>query len=152
EKWIRIFTFLSKEEIERILEEHKKDAGKRLLQKRLAEEVTKFVHGDAALAEAITTTEKLFANQHAPAEDLSIEDLETMEGVIKSGFAKEKIANGIDIVSFLAESCIFSSKGEARKMVQGGGISINRKKVENEKLIVESSSLLHDKYILVQKG
>ncbi|HET6996402.1 MAG TPA: S4 domain-containing protein, partial [Chitinophagaceae bacterium] len=130
----------------------KQDAGKRTLQKRLAEEITRFVHGGEELAKAVETTEKLFANQHASAESLSVEDLEGMQGVIKSDFAKEKIVTGIDIVSFLAETNIFPSKGEARKTVQGGGVSINRKKVENEKLKIESSLLLHDQYILVQKG
>ena len=149
---IRIFTFLSKSEVETILSNHKKDAGKRILQKRLAEEITIFVHGKNELTKAIETTEKLFTNQNAPAESLSIEDLEGMEGVVKSDFAKEKITNGIDIVSFLAETNIFTSKGEARKTVQGGGVSINRKKVESEKLKVESSLLLHNQYILVQKG
>ena len=81
-----------------------------------------------------------------------MEDLEGMDGIIKSDFAKGKIETGIDIVSFLAETNIFSSKGEARKTVQGGGVSINRKKVESEKLKIESSLLLHDQYILVQKG
>jgi tyrosyl-tRNA synthetase len=152
EKWIRIFTFLTQPEINTMLEVHKQDAGKRLLQKRLAEEVTKFVHGDAALADAIATTEKLFANQSAPAESLSVEDLESMEGVVKIEFAKDKIAAGLDVVSFLAETAIFPSKGEARKLVQGGGVSINRKKVDNVQFAIETSLLLHDKYLLVQKG
>lgn len=152
EKWIRIFTFLNQEDINTLLNEHKKDAAKRVLQKKLAEEVTNFVHGDAALAEAIATTEKLFSNQSAPAESLSVEDLEGMEGMVRSNFPKEKISAGIDIVSFLAETNIFSSKGEARKMVQGGGVSINRKKVETVDLKVENSLLLHNKYLLVQKG
>ena len=152
EKWIKIFTFLTQSEINTILEEHKQDAGKRLLQKRLAEEVTKFVHGDTALADAITTTEKLFANQSAPAESLSIEDLENMEGVVKIEFAKDKITAGIDVVSFLAETAIFPSKGEARKLVQGGGVSINRKKIDNVQFVIENSLLLHNKYLLVQKG
>ena len=152
EKWIKIFTFLTQSEINSILEEHKKDAGKRLLQKRLAEEVTKFVHGEVALIDAVTTTEKLFANQSASAESLSIEDLEDMEGVVKIDFAKEKIDTGIDVVSFLADTTIFPSKGEARKTVQGGGVSINRKKVEGIELKVDASLLLHNKYLLVQKG
>jgi len=152
EKWIKIFTFLSSGDIETILADHKKDAAKRFLQKRLAEEITKFVHGKDELAKAIETTEKLFANQNASAESLSVEDLEGMDGVVKSDFAKEKIVTGIDIVSFLAETNIFPSKGEARKTVQGGGVSINRKKVESEKLKIESSLLLHNRYILVQKG
>lgn len=152
EKWIKIFTFLSKAEIETILSEHSKDPGQRMLQKRLAEEITAFVHGKEELAKAIETTQKLFANQTAPAESLSIEDLEGMEGIVKSDFANDKIAGGIDVVSFLAETNIFPSKGEARKTVQGGGVSINRKKVENVQMTVDSSLLLHGKYILVQKG
>ena len=152
EKWIRIFTFLDQKEINSIIEEHKKDAGKRLLQKRLAEEVTQFVHGADELHKAIETTEKLFLNQTAPAESLSVEDLEGMNGVVKIEFAKDKISAGIDIVSFLAEAKIFPSKGETRKMVQGGGVSINRRKVEDVAMKVDGSLLLHDKYILAQKG
>lgn len=152
QKWIRIFTFLPKDEIESLLDEHQKDPGKRHLQKKLAEEVTRFVHGNEELTHAIATTQKLFANQTAPAESLSVEDLEGMQGVIKSDFAKEKISAGIDIVSFLAETNIFPSKGEARKTVQGGGVSINRKKVEDVGMKIDNSLLLHDQYILVQKG
>ncbi|NOT51628.1 MAG: tyrosine--tRNA ligase [Chitinophagaceae bacterium] len=152
EKWIKIFTFLQQQEINDLLDEHTKDASKRILQKKLAEEVTKFVHGDAALTEAIATTEKLFANQSAPAESLSVEDLEGLEGVVKSNFSKEKINAGIDVVSFLAETNIFSSKGEAKKMVQGGGVSINRKKIDNMQLTIDNSLLLHEKYLLIQKG
>lgn len=150
-KWIRIFTFLEKSEIEQIEAEHKRDPGKRLLQKRLAEEVTAFVHGKEELEKAIETTEKLFKDQGAPLENLSVEDLEGMEGVIKSAFAKNKLDEGIDIVSFLAETNIFPSKGEARKMIQGGGVSINRKKADLQQT-VDSSLLLHQKYLLVQKG
>jgi len=152
EKWIKIFTFLTQQEVNTILEEHRKDAGKRKLQKKLAEEVTLFVHGKEALDEAITTTEKLFANQNAPAESLSAEDLEGMEGVVKIDFSKEKLLAGIDVVSFLAETNILPSKGEARKLVQGGGVSINRRKVETVDFKIESNLLLHNKYLLVQKG
>ncbi len=152
EKWIKIFTFLNQEEINSIFTEHKKDAGKRLLQKRLAEEITKFVHGDHALVEAIETTEKLFSNQNAPAESLSIEDLEGMEGVVKIDFPKNKIATGIDVVSFLAETTIFPSKGEARKTVQGGGVSINRRKVVSIDFKIDNNLLLHSTYLLIQKG
>jgi tyrosyl-tRNA synthetase len=152
EKWIKIFTFLNQQEINAVLDEHKKDAGKRLLQKRLAEEVTKFVHDDAGLAEAMATTEKLFAGETASGESLSLEDLEAMEGVVKINFSKEKITAGIDVVSFLAETNIFVSKGEARKMLQGGGVSINRKKIDNMQLTIDNSLLLHNKYLLVQKG
>ena len=152
ETWIKIFTFLDKKTITGLIAEQQKDAAKRILQKTLAKEVTIFVHGEEEYIKAIETTEKLFANQSAPAESLSEHDLEGMEGIVKVEFSKEKIEVGIDVVSFLAETNIFTSKGEARKMLQGGGVSINRKKVESIELKVDSSLLLHSKYILVQKG
>jgi tyrosyl-tRNA synthetase len=152
EKWIKIFTFLEKEETEHIIAEHKADPGKRTLQKRLSEEITRFVHGEDELTAAIETTAKLFSNQTAPVESLSVDDLENMEGVVKFNFETAKLKAGIDIVSFLAETTIFPSKGEARKTVQGGGVSINRKKVETTDTVVNETMLLHGKYVLVQKG
>jgi tyrosyl-tRNA synthetase len=135
-----------------LIAEHKNDAAKRSLQKKLAEEVTKFVHGEEELKKAIETTEKLFSNPHSAIEDLTVEELEGMDGIIKVDFEKGKIAEGIDVVTFLAETKIFPSKGEARKTVQGGGVSINRKKIENIQQPIENNLLLHDRYILVQKG
>lgn len=152
ENWIKIFTFLDEPTINDLITEQHKDASKRILQKTLAKEVTIWVHGEAEYNKAIETTEKLFANQNAAAEDLSAEDLEGMEGVVKIDYSKEKLNAGIDIVSFLAETNIFPSKGEARKMVQGGGVSINRKKVDGIDAKVDSSMLLHNRYILAQKG
>ncbi|MER3497846.1 MAG: tyrosine--tRNA ligase [Chitinophagaceae bacterium] len=152
EKWIRIFTFLSFEEIEDITNQHNTDPSKRILQRRLAEEITAFVHGKEELQAAIDTTQKLFANQTAPAESLSEEDLEAMEGIVKSDFFRHKIEDGIDVVSFLADTKIFTSKGEARKNILNGGVSINRRKVDDVQLQVTPSLLLHNKYILVQRG
>src|SRR6185436_19800444 len=86
EKWIRIFTFLSFEEVETITNEHEKNASQRFLQRRLAEELTAFVHGKEESEKAIETTKRLFANQTAPVENLSEQDLEQMEGVIKTDF------------------------------------------------------------------
>jgi len=149
--WIRIFTFLNQDQISAVEEEHKKDPGKRLLQKALAKETTIFVHGDEEYEKAIETTNKFFSNQTAPAESLTINDLETIEGIVRSDVSKDKLQTGIDVVTLLAETGILSSKGEARKMIQGGGISINRKKVEGI-LTVDNSMLLHGKYILIQKG
>ncbi len=152
EDWIKIFTFLDEPTINGLIAEQKKDASKRVLQKKLAKEVTIFVHGEDEYNKAVETTEKLFADQNAPAESLSAEDLEGMEGVVKINFDKNKIDAGIDVVNFLTEAGIFPSKGEARKMVHGGGVSINRKKVDNIQLTIDHSFLLHNKYILVQKG
>jgi tyrosyl-tRNA synthetase len=152
ENWIKIFTFLDEQTINTLIAEQQKDASKRLLQKTLAKEVTIFVHGLDEYNKAIETTEKLFASQSASAESLTAEDLEGMEGIVKIDFAKDKIDAAIDVVSFLAETNIFPSKGEARKMVQGGGVSINRNKIDNMQLAIDNSFLLHNKYILVQKG
>lgn len=152
ENWIKIFSFLDEPTIKGLIAEQQKDASKRVLQKTLAKEVTIFVHGEDEYNKAVETTKKLFADQNASAESLSAEDLEGMEGVVKINFSKDKIAEGIDVVSFLAETAVFPSKGEARKMVQGGGVSVNRKKVEGIELKVDAALLLHNKYILVQKG
>ena len=152
EGWIKIFTFLDKQTIEALINEHKQDASKRLLQKSLAKEITIFVHGIDEYNKAIETTEKLFANTNAPAEDLSEDDLNNMEGIVKIDYAADKINTGVDIVSFLAETNIFPSKGEARKMVQGGGVSINRNKIDGTEFIVETSLLLYNRYLLIQKG
>ncbi len=151
-KWIQLFTFLSKEEIDALIAQHTGNEAQRGLQKTLAKELTLFVHGEEAYRDAVATTEKLFANTTAPAENLSIEDLENMEGVTHFSFDKNKLNNGVDVVSFLAETTIFPSKGEARKIVQGGGVSINRKKIDNVQMMVDETWLLHQKYILVQKG
>ena len=152
ETWIRIFTFLGREEIESIISKHRKDPGQRLLQKKLAEEITVFVHGMEEYDKAIQTTAKLFSQQNASVEDLSVEDLEQMEGIIKIDLPKSQLNEGIDLVSFLANTRILPSKGEARKMVQNGGISINRNKIDQLNFSVDNSLLLHGHYLLIQKG
>ncbi|HVZ56847.1 MAG TPA: tyrosine--tRNA ligase [Chitinophagaceae bacterium] len=152
EKWIRIFTFLSPRDIAQLTEEHRQDPARRVLQKQLAREVTVFVHGEEEYHKAVETTQKLFTGQHAPASSLTVGDLEQMEGVVKSDFPLARIQAGLDIVSFLAEAGLFPSKGEARKTIQGGGVSVNRERVENPQMTVEPALLLHEKYLLVQKG
>ncbi len=150
--WIKIFTFLDQATIENLVTEHQQNAAARLLQKTLAKEITIFVHGKDAYEKAIETTEKLFANAMAPAENLSEEDLQNMEGVAAIDFSKTAVTAGLDVVSFLADSSIFPSKGEARKMIANGGVSINRKKVEAVDQQINANDLLHGKYLLVQKG
>ena len=152
EKWIRIFTFLPQEEIESLIEQHRADASKRVMQKRLAQEVTTLVHGEEEYQKALETTEKLFNQQSAPAESLSVEDLESIQGIEKKSYERSKLAAGIDVVSFMAETGIFPSKGEARKMIQNGGVSINRHKVPDAAFTVNDAQLLHDQYLLIQKG
>jgi len=152
EKWIRIFTFLAQEEIESLTKMHQADPSKRLLQKKLAEELTAFVHGGDELKHALETTEKLFSRQNAPAESLSLSDLEALEGIVHLKYSKDKLKAGVDPVTFLAETTIFPSKGEARKMIQNGGVSINRNKIENITDLITEQQLLHNQYLLVQKG
>ena len=152
ESWIKIFTFLDRDEIKHIVNQHKNDPGKRNLQKTLAEKLTVFIHGEDEYTKAVNTTEKLFASQNASAESLSEDDLTGIEGIIKATIAKQDFAAGIDVTTLFTEAGIFPSKGEARKMIQSGGVSINRKKAEDPKLIPVSSMLLHDKFLLVQKG
>ena len=101
--------------------------------------------------QALATTGKLF-NQADTAENLSEEDLHALEGIVKSSYAISELKQGVDVVRFLAETGILPSKGEARKLMQNGGISINRNKVENIQFNVDTALLLHEKYIMVQKG
>jgi len=152
EKWIKIFTFLTKDTIEELINEHSSDPSKRVLQKKLAEELTIFVHGREELEKAVETTTKLFNQQNASADSLSAEDLEGMNGIIHISYDKEKLSSGIDVITLLSETNVFPSKGEARKMIQNGGVSINRIKVSGIADIVNTTQLLHDKYLLIQKG
>jgi len=152
EGWIKIFTFLSKETIDGIIEKHSSNAAERLLQRTLAKELTIFVHGQEEYDKAIATTEKLFAAQNASIDSFSEEDLNNIEGIAKLDIAKEKIVAGIDITTLLAETGIFASKGEARKMIQNGGVSINREKKDDPTFVVDGSLLLYGKFLLVQKG
>jgi tyrosyl-tRNA synthetase len=151
-KWIKIFTFLSEDEINDLIKQHDENAANRLLQKTLSKQITQFVHGEDGLKHALETTEKLFSKQTVDAESLSEEDLESMEGVVRIDYDLSKINAGVDVISFLAETNIFPSKGEAKKMIQNGGVSINRKKIDSLQFAIDSSLLLHNKYLLVQKG
>ena len=152
ENWIKIFTFLPKEEINGLIAEQQSDPSKRTLQKRLAQELTIFVHGEEEYKKAIETTQKLFAQQNASADSLSAEDLEGMEGIVKVNYPHSNLESGVDVITLLSETAIFPSKGEARKMIQNGGVSINREKITDVQLQVTASHLLHQKYLLIQRG
>lgn len=154
EKWIRCFTLLPKEEIEALTAAHVADPSARILQRRLAREVTVFVHGEAEYESARATTEKLFSEDPVAALRKMDEQeiLTAMEGVPTHRVEAATLAAGIDIVSLLAQSGIFPSKGEARKTIQGGGVSLNREKVADAGQTVDASGLLAGKYLLVSKG
>ncbi len=153
-KWIKIFSFLSKEEIDGLIAQHQEAPHQRLLQKKLAESITTLVHGADEFAFAVKASEILFGN--ATTEVLAqlneVQLLQVLDGVPQVDYSKASLDHGVDIVSFLAESGIFSSKGEARKMVQNGGISLNKNKVKGIEAMVGSSLLLNERYMLIQKG
>jgi tyrosyl-tRNA synthetase len=151
EKWIKIFSFLDREKILSLLDEHRKNPAVRHLQKALAREITVFIHGEQEYEQAKATTEKLF-HSTGSAEGLSESDLHALEGIIKTSFPLSELKQSTDLVRFLSETGIFSSRGEARKMIQNGGISINKTKVTDIQFSVGTDLLMHEKYILVQKG
>lgn len=150
--WLRIFTFLDQPAVEALEAEHAKDPSQRIIQKKLAEEVTRMVHGEEKLQAALETTRQLFSQQNKPISEMTAEELEGMEGIVKSSISINKLREGIDAISLLAETGIFSSKGEARKMVQNGGVSINREKITDLQEGINEAKLLHQRFLLIQKG
>jgi tyrosyl-tRNA synthetase len=153
-KWIKIFTLLPLDEIDGLLTEHENAPHTRILQKRLAGELTVFVHSRADYDFAVKASEILFGNATTEVLQSLNEDqlLQVMEGVPAVEISRASLDAGYDLISFLADTQIFPSKGEARKMWQGGGISINKRKVGSEQSAVGSNDLLQEKYMLVQKG
>lgn len=153
--WIRIFSFKSKQEIEALEKEHDSAPHLRTLQKALAEEMTIITHSLEAWQTAVKTSEFLFG---AGSLDFlhSLDDegiLQVFEGIAQYQVSKHELTQGIIVTDLLAErSPVFSSKGEARKMIQGGGVSINREKVSDAAQVYNSLSLINDKYLVVQKG
>ena len=155
EKYLKIFTFLSKEEIEALAAEHAKDPGLRPLQKKLAEEVTVMVHGREAYDAAVSASKILFSN--SAVDELHKLDEQTLldifEGVPMFEVERADIEAGIPALDFLAEKTkVFPSKGEARKMIQGNGVSINTEKLTDPAAVISTDRLLGGKYILAQKG
>ena len=151
-KWIKVFTFLDEPTIQTLIVQHDLNPGERILQKSLAKEVTIFVHSLEEYNKALETTEKLFTKSETPIELLTENELSDIEGVVKCTFPADKMVAGIDILSFLAETNIFNSKGEAKKMILNGGISFNRKKIAEPAFKINEEQLLHGKFLLVQKG
>ena len=153
-KWIKLFTLLSKETIEALIAENDAAPHQRSLQKKLAEELTVFVHSREDYDFAVKASEILFNNDTAAIlQSLNEEQLlQVLEGVPTVSITKEQVMEGYDFISFLADSQIFPSKGEAKKMLQGGGLAINKVKVGGEKAALVKEDLLQDKYVLVQKG
>ena len=155
EKYLKIFTFLTQDEIAALADEHAGDPGRRPMQKRLAEEVTVMVHGRDAYNAALDASQILFSNNAG--EQLRRLDEQTLldifEGVPTFEIDAARLEAGIPVLDMLAvETGVFSSKGEARKMIQGNGLSINKDKYTDPNGTITSQHLLNGRYILVQRG
>jgi len=153
--YIRIFTLLRKSEIETLEAEHALAPHNRILQKQLAKDITSRVHSEADYQAALDASELLFGKGTAEAlKNLSEEMLlSVFDGVPKFELSRVELEPGINIIEFLAEKTkILPSKGEARKMLQGGGIFINKVKMESPESMIGTNDLLNNRYILAQKG
>lgn len=154
-KWIRIFTLKTQEEIEALETQHDEAPHLRLLQKSLAEDITVKVHSAEALDTAINTSDFLFGNGSLEffATLNNEQVLEIFEGIPQFRIAKEELAQGLDAATLLAEkTSVFASKGEAKKLIQGGGVSLNKEKIKEATAIFNSDNLLNEQYLIVQKG
>jgi len=155
EKYIKIFTAIGKEEIETLTIEHSQAPHLRLLQKRLAQEVTILVHSVEDFQAAVDASNILFGNATSDALKKLDEDtlLAVFEGVPQFTISKAELESGVKAIDLLTDGAsVFPSKGEMRKLVQSGGVAINKEKLENQDEILTSAKLLNNKYILVQKG
>lgn len=155
EKYLKIFTFLTEDEIKSLAEEHAQDPGQRPLQKRLAKEVTIMVHSEADYNAAVEASQILFSNK-ANETLRNIDEktlLDVFEGVPQFEISLQELNAGVPVLDLLAVTTgVFPSKGEARKMIQGGGVSINKEKIADPNSTIAGEALLNGKYILVQKG
>jgi len=154
EKYIKIFTFLDKETIDTLIEEHKTAPHLRVLQRKLADEITTFVHSKEELEKAIQASNILFGN--ATSDDLKQLDgatfLEVFDGVPQAEISRGDIEKGIDIVSVLNEKTgFFKSNGEARRALTANSISVNREKIK-EDLVLTANDLINNEFVLLQSG
>ena len=155
EKYIKVFTLLPREEIVALINKHKEEPHLRILQKKLAEEITTMVHSREEYEMAVSASEILFGK--GTAEELKRLNettfLSVFEGVPQFTVPVSLIESGINVVDLLAEkTAVFESKGELRRTIQGNGLSINKEKVVTADLIIDKSFLINNKYILAQKG
>lgn len=153
--WIRIFTLISKQEIEDIEIEQAAAPHTRALQKALAKDITIRVHGEVEYNNAVEASNILFGNSTAEAfAQLSEETfLDIFDGVPQFKVSKAELEKGILPIDFLAEKTqVFPSKGEAKKMIQGGGVSINKQKLEDMETPINTKFLINGKYLIAQKG
>lgn len=155
EKYLKIFTFLTKEEIEALAAEHAENPGARPLQKRLAKELTVMVHSEKDYEAAVAASQILFSNSAAQALREVDEQtlLDIFEGVPRFNISRQELEAGIPALDLLAvKTAVFPSKGEARKMIQGGGVSVNKEKLTDPNATLNADAIIGGKYIHIQKG
>ncbi len=154
EKYIKIFTFLSKEEIDVLIAEHKENPHLRLLQKKIGEEVTVMTHGQEAYENAIKASNILFGK--STSDDIKSLDeqtfLDVFEGVPQASVSKEDVENGLDMIGALAAKTNFlASNSDARRALKENAVSVNKEKVK-EDYTITSTDLIANKYVLLQRG
>ena len=155
ERYIKIYTLLSKDEIEALISKHKENPAARVLQSELAKRITIMVHGEEAYNTAVSASQILFGK--GTKEQLTALDektfLSVFAGVPQFVISKDELSQGIGVLDLLAEkSKCFGSKGEVRRTIKENGLSINQEKVSDPELKIDSSFLLDEKYVLVKKG
>ncbi|MBO7651222.1 MAG: tyrosine--tRNA ligase, partial [Bacteroidales bacterium] len=154
-RYIKIFTTLDKETIDALIAQHDEAPSMRILQKRLAEEITVMVHSRSEYDAAVEASQILFGNATSDALRKLDEKtfLAVFDGVPTYNVAKAKFAEGINVLDLLAgETDIFPSKGELKRTIKGNGMSVNKEKYSDEAGIINADSLINGKYLLVQKG
>ena len=154
-RYIKIFTSLSQEEVEALTAEHAEAPHLRVLQKRLAKEVTVMVHSEEDYNAAVEASGILFGNATSEALKKLDEDtlLAVFEGVPQFEVSRDALAEGVKAVDlFVDNAAVFASKGEMRKLVQGGGVSLNKEKLSAFDQVITTADLLDEKYLLVQRG
>uniref|UniRef100_UPI0026298DD7 tyrosine--tRNA ligase n=1 Tax=uncultured Duncaniella sp. TaxID=2768039 RepID=UPI0026298DD7 len=154
-KYIKIFTELTREEIDALVAEQAENPGARPLQKRLAKEITTMVHSAEEYEAAVEASQILFSNKAADILHRIDETtlLQVFEGVPTFEVSRQDIEDGIKLADLLVDkAAVFPSKGELRKLAQGGGVMINKEKIADAYASATTDMLLNDRYIIVQKG
>ena len=154
-KYIKIFTDLPKDEIDALIKEQEEAPHLRPLQKRLAKEVTIMVHSQEDYDAAVEASNILFGNSTSEALKHLDEQtlLDVFNGVPQFEVSRDELSAGVKAIDLFTEkAAIFPSKGEMRKLVQSGGISVNKEKLTDQDMVIDCSSLLDEKYLLVQRG
>lgn len=152
--WIKVFTLKSKEEIDAIIAEHDLAPHERIVQKALAKDITIRTHDQEGYETAIKTSELLFGNGSIEFLDSLDHDevMDVFEGIPQFSISKSSLVPGVNVIDLLTDTTIFASKGEARKMLEGGGVTLNRVKLENVDQDIVADNLINYRYLLFQRG